>query len=358
MSALMGVWALTNLLLILPLIFSDFNSNPEIINLIATWNVIGSALVPSIFILFIDGFEGGYEFKKIAVASATVGASIFIAISGLIASLTFGGTEGISLSSTIIVVDGLTTMRWSNLTSVVIFPTVLLTGYWIQKDLATSKKHALDPRQLRQIMFMRIGGFLSFFIGPIFGVMGVVIVESDISNADVIGTYASEIIGYTIVSTGVAIFSLAYATSKEIAFLQPQRIDSILVIYETGIPIFSHEFRSDKETKGEFVLISGALTAITALMSEAFDVSSNVKEIHFQDKQLLLQFNKVEGSDEVIAFILISDRTTAYLKDAVWRFGKGFTDKYQNSLSKLMGISEEDKVDATSEVRVAFGLEA
>ncbi len=68
----MTSWTVTNFLLIVPILFDTTDST--LIELIASWNIIGSALVPSIFIIFIDSFEGTVEPKKVGIATATVGA--------------------------------------------------------------------------------------------------------------------------------------------------------------------------------------------------------------------------------------------------------------------------------------------
>lgn len=342
---LMSSWAVTNFLLILPILLNVSDTG---INLIATWNIIGSVLVPSLFILFIDSFEGQVEATKVGVATATIGAAIFIAISGLF--------NDIAISSTIVVVGDLTTMRWSPITSLAIFPTVLLAGYWTQKELIKSSKHAFDPRQILQIKIMRIGGVFMFFIGPLFGIIGVVLVDG--LDEPELGTWASEIVGYLLVSVGIFLITVAYTRSREIAFLQPQKLNTLLLIYETGIPILQYDFNPNEKMNTELPLISGAITAITAIMGEAFKVSTQVKQIGFYEKEILLEFRGLVNSGETIGLILITDKKSSYLESAIQRYADTIVEKYGKTLAEGMGISEEQKIEAKNDLLIAFGYSA
>lgn len=346
MSLLMSSWTITNSLLVLPLLL-DLSIQSEIVQLIASWNVIGSAIVPSLFILFIDAFEGEIDVKKSSIAVACVVTSVFISLMGIISG-------DITLSSTIVIPEGtdLITMRWSPITSLAIFPTVILCGIWTQSELGKAKKHVIDEHQFTQLRFMKIGTFLMFFIGPVFGIFGVILVDG--FNEDLFGTLSSEIIGYFFVSIGIIMVNFAYLTADEIAFLQPQRIDSAMVIYETGIPIFSYNF-TPQENNTDVTLVSGAITAITALMSEAFNVSSNVKEINFHDKELLLDFQETE-SGLTLAFILFTDRKSNYLETALTRFATEFNRIMAPQLQDGLGLTREQENQSGLLLRRSFGL--
>lgn len=344
-STLMTSWTITNFLLILPLLLDSVSENT--IATIASWNIIGSALVPSIFIIFIDSFEGKSDPKKIGIATATIGAGVSIAIAGMI------GT--IDIASTIVVVNDLTTMRWSPLSSIVIFPTVLLCGYWTQTELKKNQEFAYDPQQITQLKFMRLGGILMFFVGPIFGIVGVIYVDA--LEEDVIGTWMSEIIGYIIVSIGIFMLTMAYTRSKAIAFLQPQRINTLLIISENGVPIHEFHFNPLMKMQTEIPLVSGAISAITAIMGEAFNVSSNVKNIQFQDKELLLEFHKLDQENESIAFILITESNSNFLEDALNKFSSQFMTDFAPQLQIGINLSNNVSRSIDQLVRLKFGYE-
>ena len=247
-------------------------------------------------------------------------------------------------------------MRWSPLSSMAIFPTVLLCGYWTQTELKKSQEFAYDPKQLTQIKYMRLGGFLMFIIGPIFGILGVVFVDG--LKEDEIGTWLSEIIGYTIVSIGIFMLTLAYTRSKAIAFLQPQRINSLLVISENGVPIHQYQFNPKMKMQTEIPLISGAISAITAIMGEAFNVSSNVKNIQFQDKEILLEFHKLEHENESLAFILISESNSKFLENALNNFSSQFMIDFGPQIQVGINLSDGVLNSIDKLIRVKFGYES
>ncbi|RMG20838.1 MAG: hypothetical protein D6732_28165 [Methanobacteriota archaeon] len=311
MIMLFGVWGITNLLLIIPNVL-EIQILP-----IALANIIGSAFAPALFLLFADRFEGRVSPLKTSVAVSMILLSIFVVIVSL-----WTGILDIATVVLIIESESLITMRWAEIPSLFLFPGILLTGYWVRQELKSTGEHAIDERQIEQIKWMQRGNSLTFFIGPIFGAIGVILVSLDNPMA---GTWASEIIGYLIVSAGVFIFGINYLLSPEVAFLQPQRVDTLLVLHETGVPVLRYDFRPP-EIEADTALVSGAITAITAIMNEAFGVKSMVRSIHFEDKELMLQF--ADG----LAFVLIADRTSIFLESSLKRlkeeFELNFIEKY------------------------------
>ncbi len=307
MTLLFVIWGTTNTLLILPNLF------PISIETVALLNIIGSALAPSLFLLFADRFEGQISAVKTSVSVSVVLLAVLIVIVSL-------WTGDISVSAVILSLEteGLITMRWAEIPSLFLFPTILLTGYWVRNELDATLEHAIDERQIRQLKFMKIGNILTFFIGPFFGVAGVLLVTS--GNPE-LGTWASEIVGYLIVSLGVFVFGINYLISSETAFLKPQRIDTLLILHQTGIPVLRYDFRPP-EVEADTALISGAITAITAIMGEAFGVKSFVKSIHFEDKELMLEFL------DDLAFILIVERASSFLEIALTRLKTEFHNQF------------------------------
>jgi len=351
MTVLMTSWMITNSLLILPILFTSLTVDSMGVSLIASWNIIGSAVVPAVFIIFIDAFEGDIDPKKIATAIATIMVAIFIALIGL-----SQGTEGVqTIAATIVALpeEGLITMRWSPIASLAIFPTVIACGIWTQRELNQSRIHAIDTKQISQIKFMKLGGILMFFIGPAFGIAGVVAVDG--LGYLVIGTYLSEIVGYLFVSIGIIMITLAYTTSDAIAFLQPQRIDSIIAIVSTGIPVLQYDFSPKEHQRPELSLISGAITAIKAIMSEAFNVKSDVKQIAFDEKELMLNFKPLE-EDIDIAFVLITDRKSSYLESSLERFSQSFIEVVPKQVINGIQLTKDEEAESIRLLRKSFGL--
>lgn len=331
-TILMTSWSLTNLLLILPLILGISDPSNSLVIGIAGWNIIGSSIVPSVFILFIDSFEGKIDPRKTALAVSTMVGATIIAIVGVFLA-------DISIASTIVVPSGseLVTMRWSPLASLLIFPTVLICGYWTRNEINYSLQFAYNSQQIRQLRLMRIGGLLMFFVGPIFGILGVIFVDG--LNDDIVGTWLSEIIGYLFVSVGIFMVTIAYIQNDAPSFLQPQRMQKLLVMYSTGIPVFEYSFR-EQEDEPDTMLVSGAMTAITAIMGEAFNVTTNVKQIAFHEKELMVHFEGI--ADDEVAFILITDRVSSFLEISLARFAHNISQAIsQRDPNRQLSAEEE-----------------
>ena len=149
--------------------------------------------------------------------------------------------------------------------------------------------------------------------------------------------------------------TIVYTRSKSIAFLQPQRISSLLIITENGVPIHQYEFNPMMKMKTEIPLVSGAISAITAIMGEAFDVSSNVRNIQFQEKELLLEFHELVDQNESLAFILITENISKFLEDALIRFADQFMREYSSSISVGVNFSNELIFEVDKLIRINFG---
>ena len=374
-ASLMLAWSLINFLLILPILFPGLqilkvsevlpfiNLNAQtvtIIDVISVINVFGSGLVVGLFILFIDNFEGEISAIKTAVAASLIMVCLFVGIASLGRLFLPTLNSDVTLSSTIVSVNDtglcsinpnslgtcLLTMRWSTIPSLIIFPCVILCGIWAQTELNLSAKHALSETQIKQIKYMKIGAVFDFFIGPVFGALGVVLV--DILDMPLIGTYSSEIIGYLFISIGVFMIGLSYISYKQAAFLQPQRIEILLVINKAGLPLLEYEFIQNT-LGGDTNLISGAITAISALMKESLGVSSEVEKIQFHEKELLLKFSKG------VAFILITSRTSSFLNTSLANFSEKFLQIFEKEIDSTL-VNTDTFRTIIPELKKSFGL--
>ncbi len=375
LSSLMITWSIVNFLLILPILFPTLqtlslinifpflsnvaDSSISLIDVISVINVLGSGIVVGLFILFIDNFEGEVSPIKTATAVSLILVCFFIGLASLGKIFLPALNSDVTLSSTILLVNDsgvctlsqsvnscLITMRWSPIPSLIIFPSVILCGIWSQTELRLSEQHALSQSQLKQLRFMKIGAILDFFIGPFFGFLGVVLVN--ILDMPLLGTYSSEIIGYLFISIGIFMIGLSYISYKQAAFLQPQRIEVLLVINEAGLLLLEYEFISGT-IEGDTNLISGAITAISALMKESLGISSEVERIAFHEKELLLKFYKG------VAFVLITSRTSSFLNNSLANFSEKFLHTFEKDLNSVQ-VNTETFEFIIPELRKSFGL--
>jgi hypothetical protein len=120
--------------------------------------------------------------------------------------------------------------------------------------------------------------------------------------------------------------------------------------------VLEYNFRlreTDGDGETDVMLVSGAITAITAIMTEAFKVSSNVKQISFHDKELMLNFEK--SGDSELAFILLTDRVSDYLEKCLLRFSNNFLP-IMKGRSINMALSEQDIEKSVDLLLRDFGL--
>lgn len=69
--------------------------------------------------------------------------------------------------------------------------------------------------------------------------------------------------------------------------MQSRRISRIMVITDSGLPVF--DFNLEEEREGKELLFSGAITAIQSVMREATGTSSELQCIVFGDLIILTE---------------------------------------------------------------------
>lgn len=345
---------------LIPYLSNSADKTVSIVDVISVINIFGSGLVVGLFILFVDNFEGKVSPIKTATVASLIMVCLFIGIASLGKLFLPTLNSDVILSSTILMVNDarkcvintknlgtcLITMRWSPIPFLIIFPCILICGIWFQSELNLSIKHSLSLTQINQIRLMKIGAVLDFYIGPFFGALGVAFVN--FLNIPIIGTYSSEIIGYLCISMGLFMISLSYISHKQAAFLQPQRIEAILVINRAGLPLLKYEF-VESSLEGDTELISGAITAITALMKEFLGVSSEVEKIQFHEKELQLKFS------QGVAFVLVTSRTSKFLNSSLTNFSEKILYEFK-SVADSPAISTNTFLKIIPELRKNFGL--
>ncbi|MFQ5978342.1 MAG: hypothetical protein ACE5OZ_09460 [Candidatus Heimdallarchaeota archaeon] len=325
-------WMLVNINLLLPILFPqiDFKLVAGIHNILFVLNL-------SCFILFFNAFRGDISPIKLSFASSIVVATVFLTIAGI--------WYDFAIIGEIYQEGNLKTFVWGPLLGTVITAGAVFCGIWGLQDLSDSLRHAIDSTQIQQIQRMRAGIIMSFFVGMVFAIPGYVAASWDQLELSI---WFAMILAWIPSIIGVLLLILSYLSAQQIAFLQPQRVDSLIVIHKSGLPLLEYGFRPDIIEK-EVSLVSGAITAVKTLMAEAFGVSTDIERIIFQDRHILLVIK------EQVAFILITGRTSLFLVHALDSFSKIFCQRFQQSIAKFSGSISEFG-DAIPDLRVAFGL--
>ncbi len=141
-----------------------------------------------------------------------------------------------------------------------------------------------------------------------------------------------------------------------IGFLQFQRNEKILVMNQSGIPLFSYDFEDFNQEKifsthlkGEQdLLLSGGVYAVLSLFRDMIQ-TTNIKLIQFEKKQLMLAYN-----DNFITFLIV-DRVSQFLWSALESFCRMFNLRYGNEAGELTVVPVYIFDDAVELVALAFG---
>ncbi len=125
-------------------------------------------------------------------------------------------------------------------------------------------------------------------------------------------------------SIGFMITGWGFVKNPDVVVMLPFKAQHLLVINRAGICLFSVTF--DEKSDIDDLLVSGMLSGVSTLMKEAFGVKSQLKEIIFGDRHILLDLRKDIG------VFLISDTSSGMLRNAI----KLFTDYFESKFAQYL----------------------
>ncbi|MFW9991719.1 MAG: hypothetical protein ACFFD4_06640 [Candidatus Odinarchaeota archaeon] len=235
------------------------------------------------------------------------------------------------------------TMVLSTLGTAVFLLYVFASGY---RSIESVKTYAIGSEQKKQLSLMQVA-LLFYYVVTVLSISFISFFLSSDPVPYELGFIFLNIIPRASVMIGDVLLWITYARSTSASFLQPQRMDTLLVIKKTGIPVYTHDFRVKQET--DSILLSGGITAIKSLLKEAVGTATEIVSIKFLDKELLVSSRKEFGA------FLIVDRPSRFLVKALTNFSQEFEEEYSKVLA-------DDLVDSTAFqgaeklVRAAFGV--
>lgn len=121
--------------------------------------------------------------------------------------------------------------------------------------------------------------------------------------------------------------TISFGSSDEFSRYNRQKADKILVTNLNGIPLFVHDFKENVHYIDE-TLFSGAVVAITMLMSESIKSSSPIAEVLMKNKYRLL----LETKQSFIA-LLLTPRGNSFLRSSLDRFAMAFETKFTSIIT-------------------------
>lgn len=116
------------------------------------------------------------------------------------------------------------------------------------------------------------------------------------------------------------LFSLPLVTEYD----WEQKIQWLLVIHETGIPIYSRFFRAE-DTANDEMLVSGALSSVKSLLGATLK-ADRPHAVHVGDKAFMFEYRPN------VIFVIIADQTIRSLQTRLKEFADEFMTHYRHKI--------------------------
>lgn len=309
--------------------FEEFN----VTNLLST--VILSffgILIASTYLLFIDYFENEHMSpEKVALAVAPISAYTI----GILAVFLFSSSNYMDTNFLIFL----------NIVLLLVPVFMILIGTTSYRALENCKEFAYDSEHMKQLQNMQLGIVSLFIFTPV----SITIVNILIGLVQPISDLR-QIVYYTpqeiFLILGVFLMWKAYARSRRIAFLQPQRIYKLIVVNNAGLPVYSYNFLKSSKQIDES-LVSGGVSAVSSMLGEVLG-ASGIQSISFESHKMMIRtYPKFNA-------ILFAERESSFLRGALADFSAQFNTYYGEEVKD--GVIAEDFRDAENFVLRAFGL--
>lgn len=215
------------------------------------------------------------------------------------------------------------------------------------RSIGNVKRYATAEDQIRQLNLLLIVIGLYYGVTFVLGFANSQLFDFG-DNSDLILLF-NVVLPRSSITAGSLILFFAYARTPKVAWLQPQRMDQLLVISKHGLPIFSHAFRKLPTDDDGSILLSGGLVAIRSLLKEAIGSSSDIIAIKFVEKEIMVV------TRENFGVFLITDRASSFLHSALVSFANDFLSNYGQFLSGNQVIQSDDFDSAVILVKETFG---
>ncbi|MHA2500860.1 MAG: hypothetical protein ACXAEL_14925 [Candidatus Hodarchaeales archaeon] len=275
-----------------------------------------------------------------------------------IALLLAGFVGGLALAGTgeqieVVQQDDVLDFRTGQFMSLIMGPLMIFVSTWGFFVLNKTRQFAVSLKQERQQRIFVWGMSIAFF-GPL------------IANS--IGGFAAGLfpdleeaaflflitVPNLLIGLGLLAVIVAYGSNKEIFYLQPQQLYSLMVIERTGLPVFSFRFPYEQERLDgdvDTILTAGALKAISSFLKEAVGGQEEIREIVTADRIVIAK----TGATKQFIAVLIADRASSFVHDALTKFTATFATEYGPCIEKFTG-NLADFHDADRVVLSTFGF--
>lgn len=194
---------------------------------------------------------------------------------------------------------------------------VVYGGFGIRFNIKTYQM--TKERTAFILTLANIFGLITYALFPIIAIIN----KGDISEINIFT-------GLTYILSTIfdALFAFGYIFNLDYIYRLPGNYFVLMVYYKSGVPIFQSQIQSRKDIKIEDMLVSGFLTAVNALFVETLSSMENIENISSKDASFNIR------SGKFVSVVVIGEKTTAKLFDAITHFVKLVEDKYAGKLSE------------------------
>ncbi|MHA2231518.1 MAG: hypothetical protein ACXAB4_03405, partial [Candidatus Hodarchaeales archaeon] len=220
-------------------------------------------------------------------------------------------------------------------------PLMIYVSFWGYSVLNRTRQFAVTPKQARQQQFFTWGMSTSFF-GPSIAFSLAEYIPAAVPSLEEAAFHFRIAAPNLLIGVGLLTVIIIYALNKEVMYLQPQQLYSLLIIENSGLPLFNFNFRyRDAETDKpeddrpvDVVLTAGALKAITSFLKEAVGGQEEIREIITVDRIIIAKAGNGYFS------VLISDRASSFVHQALSQFTATFDKEYGHHIQNFMGKTD------------------
>ncbi len=169
------------------------------------------------------------------------------------------------------------------------------------------KRAADTTRRRRQTVTLLVGSSIAFY-GAI---VALVVVEIIFVPSTVL----------LVTAIGFSMMAISFGRDPEVAYFLPYDVSILVVLGESGMPLFTHHFSKIELNE---IMFSGAISAISLLMKESLKSREAIKMIQMESRTLVMDLRSNIG-----AFV-ITNRGGPILQAGVSAFLTAFSDQFSN----------------------------
>ncbi len=329
-------YVLANLALILP---NFLESKIQWVDILGGLVIVLLASNVGLLIIFFEAFDGEMRLYRVAHGIVSItGISTAFMVSLIL--------NDFSVMFTTVKKEGVLIFLWTPLSYFFTVPAIVLFSYWTLKNISSSIQATRNFKHRQQMKIMGSGVAIAFILGPVASFFGDFLSFLGLPK---IGLWIAEFAGYFFMSFGIALILLSYVLDNSLLFLQSSRLERLMVIHETGLPIYDYVFNVYDSSSTNDLILSGLIVAIRGLAHEILKTSGTLETIKFRGLEIVFSVH-----NELI-FIVIAQKKSTFINRALKHFRDSFLGQFGTSLDSYE-ISPGSYQIMNEEVERIFGL--